>query len=396
MIEQLISIPKEAKSDIHLFIWIVFANFSINLITSIFSVMLYARNRIDLMQFSTIISTILRVIFTIIFFSTGNINLVSVALAITISSLFSLGFAFYHSKKLTKFIKLNLSMFASEYVKPLFSMGGWVLVNQIGFLLFLKVDLLIVNKLIGASEAGGFSLASKFSELIRTFSVVISGVIGPVILGYYSQNNIKTLTDLALQFMRLLSVLISILVIMTVVFSKDLLGLWLGESYQHLTILVCALVIPLAFTLSASPLFNINIAYNKVKIPAVMTLLSAIFGLTISLLLVLNTELGMISLAIGSGVALSLKNLIFIPIYTSELLNINRYLFLFEQMKWGILSMILCFLAFFFNEMLVGYDVLLLTRITVLFMLISLTFYLCLGHNSIKDIFYSITSKDIK
>jgi membrane protein EpsK len=260
----------------------------------------------------------------------------------------------------------------------------------------LKVDLLIVNKLIGASEAGGFSLASKFSELIRTFSGVISGVIGPVILGYYSQNNIKSLTDLALQFMRLLSVLVSILVIMTVVFSKDLLALWLGENYQHLSILVCALVIPLAFTLSASPLFNINIAYNKVKTPALMTLLSAILGLTISLLLVLNTELGMISLAIGSGVALSLKNLIFIPIYTSELLNINRYLFLFEQMKWGVLSIILCFLAFFFNEMLVGYDVLLVTRVPVLFTVITLTFYLCLGHNSIKDIFHSITSKDIK
>ena len=72
-------------------------------------------------------------------------------------------------------------------------MGGWVFIDQIGALLFLQIDLIVVNLLFGATSAGEYAIVLKWGNLLRTIAGVLGGVLTPIILTYYAKEHTEKL-----------------------------------------------------------------------------------------------------------------------------------------------------------------------------------------------------------
>lgn len=326
-IDTLISIPNGNEENAKILFFCILIGFSLSLISSIFSVTLYSKNRIDIILLITIAKNIIRFSLVIAFFKYAYINIYFFGISFIIAELLSLTYLIFIYKKYASFLKISIRYFRKNRVTELLSFSSWLFIDQIGYLVFVKSDLLLVNKLQGSAANAEYAIASQFSDLLRSLAGLIGGVLGPVIMILYSKNKINEIKLIAHFFMKLISYFISIPIILICSFTTEILDLWLGKGFEGLKYLIWLITLPLIINLSVIPLLSINIAFNKVKIPSLLNFILGSIGCIIALLLFHLTSLGIYSIAIGLGLALTIKNAFFIPIYASYIMNLPKLTF---------------------------------------------------------------------
>lgn len=326
-ISSIISVPDELVTQAMYFFALVFLNFSISLISSIFSVSMYSKNRLDLMEVAGILRALIRVGIIVFLFNYGYVDLVSVGVASLISGFSVFLYSIYFWKKLTPQLSISPSCIDFKKLKTIFSLGGWLLLNQIGFLLFLKVDLLIVNKYLGAIASGEYSIAIKLSEVLRAFSGILSGVLGPVVMIYFAKQQLDKMVSMTVTFVKFLSLSMAIPIVVVCVYSEDILGFWMGDEFRELYLVVWVVTLPLFINLGVTPLFSINVAMNKVKTPALVTFFLGIIGVALSVVFIKFTDLGYFGVALSGVFILTIKNALFIPFYTAKILKLPLFTF---------------------------------------------------------------------
>ncbi|WP_413506104.1 oligosaccharide flippase family protein [Photobacterium phosphoreum] len=378
-LDEIISIPVGISNDVKLLFLLLILSFLLSLISAVYSVAMYATNRIDLMQVNNLIRNIVRAFFIFLFFNYYSRDLISVGYGTLIGNVFSFIFSYIYKCKLIPYMKFEIKYFKLEKVKYIMNMGGWLLINQVGFVLFMKVDLLIINKFLGSEQSGFYAIAIQFNDVLRIFAGIISGVLGPAILILYSQNKRERMVDLTYGFVKLLSVSIAIPIVLICVWSDDILKYWMGGEYVFLSPLIWILTLPLIINIGIQPLFSIQVAMNKVKIPALMNVLFGLIGVLFSIYLLLYFNFGFYSVAISSVIMLTLKNAVFTPIYTAKILNINVMKFMTIHIKTLLFSLISISILFLVKKAIIicsVYELVLVLVISgIVLLMLSLFFY---------------------
>jgi hypothetical protein len=96
----------------------------------------------------------------------------------------------------------------------------------------------------------------------------------------------------------------------------------------------------LVINLPVMLLFDINVAYNKVRTPGIVTFWMGIGNFLLELILPFVTGWGYYGVAVAGAIVLTLKNAIFIPWYSTKVLGIPRNTFM-SSMLPGALAMII-------------------------------------------------------
>ncbi|MBO2933391.1 lipopolysaccharide biosynthesis protein [Enterobacter sichuanensis] len=349
-VDHFISIPEYLKDEtVSLFSCVLIA-FFISLLSSVFSVPLYSRNRIDLMQITNIIKNITKLFFIIIFFVLERYELSSIGYSIIISELVTLFVIITLSKKIIPDIHINLNLFDFSVVRNLTNLGGWLIIDQVGVIFLSKLDLLIVNRTFGSSSGGKYSIVTQFSDLLRSMASLFGGVLGPVMMILHSKNDQQKMVDLTKIFMKTMSLMMAIPIIVICVFSKEIITLWVGSGYRDIAYLTWFVIFPLIINLGTIPLFSINIAMNKVKIPSISNLVFGILGLFITLYLVRYCSMGLEGIAIGFVLSTTLKNSFFTPIYAAMIMRLPKLTFFVLHVRTLIFSFTYLILLFTLKE----------------------------------------------
>ena len=100
------------------------------------------------------------------------------------------------------------------------------------------------------------------------------------------------------------------------------------------------MVFHLAINLSVMPLFSINVAYNKIRVPGIVTLLMGGMNISLAILLPLLAGWGFYGVAVAGAIVLTLKNAVFTPWYASKVMNIKILAFAWPMLP-GIISTII-------------------------------------------------------
>lgn len=337
-----INVPEDLENDALWLFSFTFAGFSLSLFRAVFTTPLYAYNRTDLIQMSAIIQTFLRVIIIVTLFTVDEPLLKYVGIANFTASIFSFLFILYLSRKMVPELKFNVLRFNMKRAKDLTTMGGWVLVHQVGGLLFLKVDLYIINVYLGAYQTGEYAVVMQWNNLIRSMIGVFAGIISPVLMIYYARNEIVKLVDLSKISVKLLGLLLAIPLGLICALAGDILSLWVGEEFRHLEGLMLLSLAPLVINLAVLPLFTINTAYNRVKVPGIVTIVLGVINFGFAILLVTQTDLGIYGVLLAGVILLTFKNVIFTPIYASYILKIDSFVFI-KPLISGTLAFVLVY-----------------------------------------------------
>jgi len=110
-------------------------------------------------------------------------------------------------------------------------------------------------------------------------------------------------------------------------FAPQLLTIWVGAKYAFLAPLMVLLTLHLLINLAVLPLFSINTAYNRVKLPAIVTMTLGIGNFVLAVILSLFSGWGYYGVAAAGAIVLTFKNAIFTPWYATKVLGVRSQTF---------------------------------------------------------------------
>ncbi|WP_317064193.1 oligosaccharide flippase family protein [Methanoculleus caldifontis] len=287
-----------------------------------FTVSLFAYNRLDLLNLVNIVNVVIQVLLIILFFSIAQPSLTLIGLAYLIGGVTASILAIVLSRRINPHLKVRLSDFTPSRLRELTGMGGWVVVNQIGSLLYRNIDLIVVNMFFGALAGGEYAIALQWVILLRAIAHTLAAVNTPIILSYYARDKIKPLIKVSKSAVKLMGLLMALPIGLVCGFAPSLLGIWIGEEYSFLALLMVVLTGHLTVNLAVLPLFSINVAYNRVKIPGILTLIMGAGNLLLAIALSVYTGWGYFGVAVAAAITLTLKNALFTPWYATRILKI--------------------------------------------------------------------------
>lgn len=265
-------IPENLIIDSMWLFGLTFIGFSISLFRAVFGTSLYAYNRLDILRIIDISQKVIHLLSILVFFSYDGPSLKYVGIANLVAALSAMLITIYYFKKYTPQLKINFSFFRKKYVSKISKTSIWILINQVGALLLGSIDLYLVNKLIGTHATGEYSIVIQIISLFKTLTILVAGVINPVIMIYYANNEFEKLKKILFVVIKGLSIIMIIPLTIVIGLSENLINLWLGSHYKYLHSLISFSLLFFIVSIPITPLFNINIAYNKVQLPAIIAL----------------------------------------------------------------------------------------------------------------------------
>jgi len=303
-----------------LFFLVILSSFIIGTSTP-FMVSTFVKHRFDLGNLATIISRVIQVAILVLSFkflsasvTYFGLSRIGLGLTILISGVF-------FTKYLTPELHLRLVLFKFKAFREMAGMGGWITLNEIGALLYLSIDLVVINILLGPTQGGYYAPVTQWVVLLTMFGAAISSVFAPIVYEYISKQNLEALAFQTQRAIKFMAIVMALPIGLICGLSQPLLKRWLGPSFIELSPLMWLLVAPCIVNLVVRPMLRIPTGMNKVRLPAIITLVGGIINLSASILLVKYTSLGIYGVALATVVCLTGKNMIFTPIYTALIIK---------------------------------------------------------------------------
>ena len=305
-----------------------------------FTVQLFAYNRLDLQNLVNLINLLVQTGLIIILFTLFGPDLAFVGGAYLAGAVVASGVSIILSRRVCPYLSLSIRSFDRTRVKDLCRMGGWVVINQIGTLLFLSIDLIVVNLLFGATSAGEYAIALQWVILLRAVGGLLSGVLMPTILSYYALEQTESLIRVSKSAVKLMGFAMALPVGLVCGFAPQLLTIWVGSEYINLAPLMVLLTASLSINLAVLPLFSINVAYNQVRVPGIVTLVMGVWNIALAVALSLLTGSGYYGVATAGVIVLTTKNVFFTPWYATKVLGVEVHTFTLSMLP-GVAATIL-------------------------------------------------------
>jgi membrane protein EpsK len=297
------------------------AAFLLNQLKTPFTVSFFCRNRLDLQNAVNAGETLTRVGLVALLFALFTPRVEYVGAAILAGTVVALVGTIWSWKALTPTLFISWRQFDWGMLKNLCRTGGWVIVSQLGVMLYLNIDLLVANRLFGAEQSGRYAAVLQLPFLIRSLSLAVAGVFAPTMFHIYARDDIAGLVIYLRRSIKFLGLVIALPIGLTCGFAEPLLRLWLGPSFSNLAPLLVIMSIHLCINLAMYPLYPVPLAVNRVRTPGIVTLAVGIANLTLALLFAIKLRWGLYGIAAAGAVTLTLRHLLFTPLYSAHILN---------------------------------------------------------------------------
>jgi membrane protein EpsK len=197
----------------------------------------------------------------------------------------------------------------------------WLLINRAGSLLFLNIEMIIANKTLTLEMAGMYAALVTVPANLRAMGTIVGGIWGPTFLSKYSRNDMAGIDRTAKFSMKLIGLAMALPIGFLIGAANPFLIAWLGPEFEAVTWVMIVMIAHLAVNLAVTPLFGVQVSLNKVKAPAQVTLVMGLMN--VGLLLIFSRLWGPLGIALGGGIMMSAKNMLFTPIYTARALGLK-------------------------------------------------------------------------
>ena len=272
-------------------------SFVLGVVSTPFGIASYALNRFDIGNAISITQRVIFIAFIVTLFSFTEPSLYIVAGGMVLSGIVNLAQKIVAQVRIMPFLRVNRRQFDFQVFRELFSFGGWMVINWLGGMLFLSIDLLVVNRMFGPVAGGNYAVAAQWSNLLRSMGTVVVGVFGPTFLYYYARKDIAGLVVYGQRTVRLVGIGLAVpigLVCGLFQAASQCVGRegvcldgWTGGTPYRL----------LCINLAVSPLFNIQNAMARVRVPAIVTCVMGPMNLGLAILLAGPAGLGIYGVA---------------------------------------------------------------------------------------------------
>jgi membrane protein EpsK len=319
LLPQIFNVPIGHERNVQLLFLGTIVAFFLTSMQLNFSIATFARNRFDLKNIISLTARVGQVMTVLVLFTLKTPDVVFIGIGAFIAALLSIIGDYYLWKRLLPDLILGRRFFNKELIPELFKTGTWMLIYQLGFIIFLSVDMLVANKVLALSLAGMYGALLIIPKNLRVLSSAVGGIWGPVTLSRFSNADFNGM-DIVTRFsIKTTGLICAIPIGLLSGLSSPFLTFWLGEDFNSMTWVLILMVLPMAANLITSPFYNIQLTMNRIKLPAVI---SVVLGSSYFVLAkYLAQIIGPIGIAAAGAITLSVNNLFFSPIYTAVIMK---------------------------------------------------------------------------
>lgn len=323
-LEKFMEVPINSIAAIKGLFSLVFASTLVNIFGSVFGIATFAKNRIDLRSLREIVTAILRLILYVILYNVFPPSIIYVGIVTFLVAIVNVLFQYIYTRYLLPEIVINRKNMSFRHIKEVLFSSVWNVINSLGNTLLTGMTLILSNLLYGAVAAGTYSIVQIVPGFINGVITMLVGVFYPIITYKYALNDKKDLVDELLRSEKMIGFVTCATIVVFTALSEEFFTLWTpNENAQFLSILSAVTIIPHICISCVWSLTNLNVVMNKIKIPAVFTLLIGIANIIISVVVYKIWNPGLISLAIISTILQLLWIVIFIPQYACKSLSLK-------------------------------------------------------------------------
>lgn len=325
---RIFDIPVGYERDAQILVLLTTSAFTVTAFASCVAISSYAYHRFDLRFLVNVVRLLANTGIVVGLFLFFSPKLWQVGVGTFLSSFF---FLIGHTilwRKLTPELFVKFKLFDWARLKQMLSLSGWILVNHIGSLLFLSIDLIVANYVFGAEVAGRYGAVIIFPALLRTLVGTVSGVFVPIVMTLYAQNDFTKLVRFFNVSIKFLGLVMALPIGLLCGLAKPILTTWLGPEFSDLSWLVIVLIGHVCINNVVVPLFSLQVAADKVRLPGIVTLIMGVMNVVLAVAFALWSGWGYIGIAAAGAIVLTAKNTLFTPLYGARILKLPWYTFL--------------------------------------------------------------------
>jgi membrane protein EpsK len=291
-VDEVFNIPPLLVESAKVLFIFTFLNFTCSLITNFLSIIFYSENRLDILNKINIIRQVSKVLFNIVLFEYIALDIKYVGIGNFLGEFIVLIFTFIIFRSLlVKGIVVSFKKIDKMIFSSLFIMTMWVIIHQLGDMAIYKSDILFVNKMWGTKESGILGALSDFGSYVMLVIGVVSSLFGPLILIAYSNKDHEEVKILAINNSLIIGLITAIMCAVLIGYSTSFLSLWLGEDFSDFSIWLDIKLFTLPFYAASGVFAFVYRSWNKVKLPAMLTVFIGVINVAFTYVLCINSNL---------------------------------------------------------------------------------------------------------
>lgn len=276
-LEFIFDIPSNLLLDVKLLFATSIFTTIIGLMTSVFGVATFIKNRLELSSIRGIISNIMRGVFTLLMFTLLPPHLWYLGLVGIITTIYYSLTNIHFTNKLTPELQISKRYFDWDKIKELLSSGVWNLVTRLSAMLEHEFDLVISNLFISASAMGFFALTHSVPALMLSLFQMMAGVFAPLFTQLYASKDHEGLMRELKKSVRIMGCFTTISLSLLYLLGEDFYKLWLPTvDSQKLIFLTILATLSRVVSQPQEALWSIFTITNKVRFPAIISLIVSI------------------------------------------------------------------------------------------------------------------------
>ena len=327
-LEKILDIPHQMIQDVKLLFSIIFFNYLITVVVTIWNCATYISNKIYLESIRSVQYAIVRVVAIIVLFHFFTPKVYYLGVAIFAGQMIVNAYNCYYKIKLIPELCVDAKNVSLGAIKELLSSGVWNSFSRAGGLLETGLDLLLTNVLLDAGAMGILSVSKSMPAIINELNYALANVFLPSMVRDYAKEDKKAIVASIKSSAKILSVLCSVPLCFLIVFGKEFYALWQPTLdalvLQKLSVLACFSYV---FITGATTLLNVFTTYNKVKQNSLSVVIMGIISIVLTIVLVKFTNLGVYAVAGVSSVVNIGRFILFVVPYSAKCLKLKWYTF---------------------------------------------------------------------
>ncbi|MBE6529485.1 MAG: hypothetical protein E7680_02640 [Ruminococcaceae bacterium] len=211
--------------------------------------------------------------------------------------------------KSTTKIKVNFKYKEKSLFKDIFKFSIWMTVTTIAARLIFNITPTILGIVSGTTAIAIFAIVTTIEGYAYTITTAINGMFMPMISNFYAQDEPeKKIMPLMINVGRFQFALNTLIFIGFVLIGKPFINLWMGNDYELAYYGIVLVLAPGVFFNSLQIVNTSMMVANKVKMQALINLLTGIINISLSF--VLSYFYGMIGACISIFIAYTVRLII--------------------------------------------------------------------------------------
>jgi len=224
-------------------------------------------------------------------------------------------------KKIQPGLRILIRLASFSRLKEMSHYSGYAVVIQVSDMLRFSIDGWMVGVFVSIAAVTHYSIASRLSQSFLFLMIALVGILAPWFSQLFGSSDLEGIKRIFLLGTKISAWLATIVALSLVFYGKAFISKWMGVPYVDAYLPMLLLVAGIYCDVSQLPSVSYMYGVSKHRFLAGITLAEGVANLLLSLYWA--SRYGMIGVALGSLVPMTIAKLFIQPAYVCRFLNLS-------------------------------------------------------------------------